>query len=518
MCERDVIVIGGGVNALACATLLARAGRRVVLCEASEVLGGTAAVDEFAPGFRCPAVFCSADRLHPALAVELDLASHGLEVARGGDTLLLRPGETPLRLPAEDPGRPFGETDRAALARFEALCGRIQRALGPLLSERLPTVQPRGLGDLLELVTAALRLRRLGRRDMPEAIRMLPMPARDIVQEWFADEALRAAVVQPALACSWLGPFSPGGGLSLLLHRPMNGLLAPPRLPVGGGGVAGALSRAAVVAGVDVRCSAPVAKIRVHDERVAGVVLEDGTEIHAPAVVSGTDPRSTMLGLLERGWLEPDVATAYGNVRARGTVSVVRLALDALPEVDGIDAGGWLRLGPSTAYQEQAFDHAKYGTLPEAPIIDALLPSLHDSSLAPAGKHVLHARVQYTPHLLAGGAWDAAARRCVIDTAVRALDACLPGVAARVLHADALTPADIQARWRLSGGHPNHAEVALDQALYLRPIAGWYDYATPVAGLYLCGPGCHPGGGVTGSPGRNAARRVLEEWPSLTER
>lgn len=515
----DVIVVGGGHNGIVCATYLARGGRKVLLLEASTRLGGTAATDEFAPGFRAPAAFASIGRLSTRVSKELDLQRHGLRTLTGsGPTVMLRDGE-PLKIAAGDPAASFdsvGGPEGAAYRELERILRRTASALEGVLTARLPQIDPRGMGDLIDLLGMGWKLRRLGRRDMPEAMRLLPMALRDIARERFDDPTLQAAVAFPGLAHSWLGPFSAGGGLATLLHRPAGhrSLFDAPRFAAGGpGGLAAALVGAAEAAGVELRTNAPVARVLAGADRVRGVLVGKAEEIPASCVVSGIGPRRTLTRLLEPGWLDASSLDAARNIRSRGTTSYVRFALGGLPDfgLAAQELGGRLRIGATLEALEQAFDNAKYERLPDEPMVELTLPSIAEAEMAPAGKHVLHARVQYTPHTLRESDWSTEGSR--LGTIVSAaIEAHAPGFGGLVEAVDVVTPADIERRWGLEGGHLYHAELALDQSTYMRPMPGWYDYATPLRGLYLTGPGCHPGGGLTGIPGRNAAARVNEDW------
>ncbi len=513
----DVVVIGGGHNGLTAANYLARAGRRVLVLEARSTFGGTASSVEFAPGVSAPMLFASVDMLHPSVVSDLDLGKHGLQTVSGADCTTVLGASEPLQISGGGVSSQLSADDQRAYQEFELLLSRIASALEPVMGGALPEIEVAGVGAVFELLTLGWRMRRLGRRDMPQAMRLLPMSLRDIVQERFDDERLRAAVAWRGLAASWLGPWSPGGGYTLLYHRPAWGgpIFGAPKFAVGGtGSVADALVAAATAAGVELRASARVARIRVDDDRAVGVVLEDGEEVPCQAVMSAIDPRTTLTSLLDKGWLDPGHVAAAQNIRMRGTVAAVRIAASTLPKVPGLDESAWagrVQIGDSLAYLERSFDAAKYGRLPEQPIVDVTVPSLSDSTLAPAGTHVMHAWVQYVPHTFGDSGWDSK-RDELSKSVVDAIDQQAPGFAGAVQHIDVTTPADLEHDLGIPGGHAYHGELSMDQLLYMRPIAGWYDHRTPVDGLYLGGPGCHPGGGITGIPGKNAAARLGADW------
>lgn len=512
MSSETVIVIGAGHNGLTAAAYLARAGRNVRVLEQTDRVGGLAAFDEIgAANNRVPTVFPETDRLHPSIVADLRLERYGLRIRKGGGTLLPRPGGDSLYVPPD--GIPDGvdEEDGRALRELERFIGEIGRALDSALSDDLPDPDPRGARDLLELLALGWRLRRLGREGMLEAMRLLPMSLRDILEERIEDERLRAALAWAGLKGGATGPWAPGGGFSLAFRRPAwcPHLFPAPCLTTGPS-LAETLADATTAAGGEIRTGVRVERIRVREGTVVGIVTAEGEEVDGTTVLSGTDPRTTLLNLLEPGWLETDVLEAAGNIRGAGSVSVARIVLtEPLASRDparGTRPIGRVQIGSTLQRLEEASDQAKYGGLPERPVLELTCADADDG-----GKQAVHAWVQYTPRELREGSWDEE-RDTLGELVVATVDECLPGFASSVESVDVITPADIEARFGIRGGHPYHVELALDQVLYMRPMPGCYDGRTPVTGLYLAGPGIHPGGGgITGLPGKLVAERVLED-------
>ncbi len=502
MADYDVIVIGGGHNGLTAAAYLARGGKRTLLLEARGEVGGSLSNATFGE-HSAPLGFATVDNLHPGVVDDLDLTGHGLELSDGSGTLVLGDATEPLWLPADDPATNLSADDRAGLAELQRLLTLAGVAMKPILSGPLPTVEPTGIGDLFELLMAGWRLRSLGKRDMPDVMRLLPMTLRDIVEEHVSDPRLQAAIACPALHGTWLGPWSAGGGFALLHHNPpwRSQLLGPPRFAKGGPtALAAALAAAATKNGATVRTNARVAGIRVADDRAIGVTLTDGETIDAGAILSACDPTTTLVDLLQPGWLAPETQRAAQLIRYRGTVATARFALAEVPALPVPEAvGGRVQIGASLVALEQAFDPAKYDEIPAAPSIEL---TFLDTETGP----VAHAWVQ---HVSAGAAADADGRQLVLEAISATIEAALPGFTAQVRAADLSTAVDFHSELGLAGGHLYHGELGMDQILYMRPIPGMYDHSTPIEGLYLGGPGTHPGGGVTGLPGKLSAARIL---------
>ncbi len=517
----DAVIIGAGHNGLLCAAYLARAGRSVLVLERREVVGGSAVTEEFAPGFRCSGTFAGVESFDPGIAAELKLEENGLSLLEPGGILIPDPGgETLYLAPPNGNGTVKGcpPADAAALGDFDAFLRRLGDALAQVLGKPLPDLEPSGLGGILELLGTGWLLRRMGGRDLTEAMRFLPMPIADVLDERFESGALKAAIGAGGITGSWLGPRSPGSALNLVLHRlgSCRGALGFPRLAAGGtGSLTEALRKAAEAAGATIRTGAEVARVLTKKGAATGVVLASGEEIPAKTVISNADPKTTLLSLVEPAALSPSFLLAARNVRSRGTVAIVKFALDQLPAFTGAPGGpeplaGRIQIGACLDDLEKAFDETKYGRLPERPYLDLTIPSVSDPGLAPdEDQHVLSAWVQFPPYHLREKSWDEA-RDDLGDVVMRRIEEHAPGFTETIVAREVLTPLDLEQRFGVGEGCLYHAEPALDQFLYMRPLPGWGRHRMPIDGLYLCGSGTHGGGGLTGLAGRNAARVVLQ--------
>ena len=510
----DCIVIGGGHNGLVCAATLARGGRSVLVLEAAAQVGGAALTREFAPGFR---VSAGAHLLHlmPAdLLRELRLESHGLEwAARGMTTTALVPGGARLCLTAEGAEHGLSAADVQAYAAYTARMRRFAAALVPMFSRAPPRLGKQGWADRLALLRIGWQIRRLGRRDMRELLRIGGMNVYDLLEENFESAALKGALGFDAVLGANFGPRSPGTVLTLLYRLAAESAAGASGMsqPKGGmGALCNALAKAASAAGATIRTGAQVAGILVEGDRASGVVLESGESISAQNVISSADPKTTFLRLLGPRHLDTGFVRRVKHIRARGLAAKLHLALNRAPSFGGATESGLrgrLLIAPSLQHIEHAYNHAKYGEFSAAPVMEITVPTVNDPTLAPAGQHVLSAIVQYAPYALKGG-WESGRQR-FMDTAVDVLERVAPGLRSSIIGAELLTPADMEQEFRISGGHWHHGDLAFDQFLMVRPVPGAAQYRTPLEGLFLCGAGCHPGGGVMGIAGRNAARRVL---------
>ncbi len=515
MTDRDrIVVVGAGHNGLVCAAYLARASREVIVLEAGAQVGGAAITREIAKGFRVSGCAHLSYLLDAGIARDLKLASHGLKWARTGlKTVVLASGGDHLVL---DRGRlesgTLSESDRTALAVYHARMLKFARVLARQHNRRPPRIGAGGGSELFGAAMLGFDIRRLGREPMREFLRIAGINIFDVLEETFDSALLKGALAFDAVLGTNLGPRSNNSALALLHRlsgqaRGGDGL----SLPEGGmGAVSEAIAGAARAAGATIRTGSPVARITQDGDRISGVELEDGERIAAGTVVSNADPSRTLLALLGARHFETGFVHRVRHIRSKGMAAKLHLALDALPGFARLPAelaGERLVIAPDPVYLEHAFDHAKYGQCSPDPALEITIPSVHDKSLAPAGKHVLSAIVQYAPY--DPRASTDAARRELLERTLGVLERHAPGLRRQIVASELLLPADIEREFRITGGHWHHGELALDQLLMLRPIPGAAQYAMPVPGLFLCGAGCHPGGGVMGSAGRNAANAVL---------
>jgi phytoene dehydrogenase-like protein len=512
----DCIVIGAGHNGLTCAAYLARAGRRVLVLEAASRPGGAAGTREFAPGFRASSCAHLLHLMPGWLLEELRLARHGLRMAaeRMPTLALASAGAMPIPADADSAAHDLSEADAREFRRYASTMKRLSRALRPLLEAVPPRLGSSAWRDRLTLVTLGARLRLLGRSDMRELLRIAGMCVQDLLDEHFESPLLKGALAFDAVLGTNLGPRSPGSVFTLLYRLAAgSGNAASLAQPLGGlGALTEALAGAALGAGAELRLATSVARVIVTEDSASGVVLESGERLEADCVVSSADPQTTFLRLLGAEHLDAGLVRRVSHLRTLGMTAKLHLALERVPQftaLAGAAPTGRLVLAPSLQAVERAFNDAKYGNFSAAPLLEIIVPTAVDPGLAPPGRHVLSAVVQYAPYRVAGG-WEGR-REQFLDTILQTLEAHAPGLRDSVRAAELLTPLDIEAQFRIAGGHWHHAELALDQFFMVRPVAGAAQYRAPVRGLFLCGAGCHPGGGVMGLAGRNAARQILAQ-------
>jgi phytoene dehydrogenase-like protein len=521
----DAIVVGGGHNGLVCAAYLARAGRKVLVLERRERIGGAAVTEEVFPGFRFSVFSYVVSLLRPEIIRDLELPRHGLHILPLESTLTPLPnGDYLAQWNDHDQNRRelarHSLRDAEAYDEFGLMLHQMARAVKPLLAMAPPDPTSLGFGELRAMKGLAGYFRSLGPGRFNRLTKLLTMSSADFLDEWFESEALKATKSASGIIGTLLGPRSPGTAYVLLHHYmgELDGVFRAWGFAKGGNGsVSAAIAGAAQAAGAEIRCNAPVQSVVVSYGRARGVVLENGEEIRAKLVVSGADPRRTFLDLVGEKHLPAPFVESIRRFRFRGASAKVNLALGELPNftclpADGMNGRPHLRgaisISPSVAYLERAYDQAKYGEPSREPYMDIVIPSLIDPAMAPPGKHVMSIFVQYAPYHVNGG-WTDARREALGDSVVDTLSQYAPNLKGAILHRQVVTPADIERIVGLTEGNIFQGELSLQQMFFLRPVTAWAKYRTPVSGLYQCGAGTHPGGGVMGASGRNAALQIL---------
>jgi phytoene dehydrogenase-like protein len=515
------VVIGGGHNGLTAAAYLARAGRRVLVLERRHIVGGAAVTEEVFPGFRFSVCSYVVSLLRPEIIRELDLPRHGLEILPLDGTFTPMPGGDYLWR-TNDHGKTRREIarhsrlDAEAYDEYAKAMVEMARAVKPILGMTPPdplSLHPRDLGALLFLGN---RFRRLSAEDRINQLQLMTMSAADFLDQWFETDVLKATMAASGIIGTFLGVRSPGTAYVLLHHYmgEIDGAFRSWGFARGGtGAISNAIASAAREAGAEIRTEASVARILTSGGHATGVALANGDEIEADLVLSSVDPRLTFLRLLDAKELPCDFVDDIRRYRFRGSSGKVNLALDALPEFTclpgaGPHLRGAISISPSVDYMERAYDQAKYGEFSRRPYIDMVIPSLTDPSIAPPGKHVMSCFVQYAPYALKNGTWDEQ-RDSFGDTVIDTIAEFAPNIRNIIRQRQVLTPLDLEREFGLTEGNIFQGELTLEQLFFLRPAPGWAQYTTPIRNLWMCGSAAHPGGGVMGAPGRNAARRIL---------
>jgi phytoene dehydrogenase-like protein len=520
---RDVVIIGGGHNGLVTAFYLAKAGFKPLVLERAPQVGGAAITNDFHPGFRCSTLSHSAGPLLPDIVRDMELEKRDLRLitpdvcvtAFSPDGRALSLYQDVTKSAAEIAA--FSEKDAAKYPEFEKSLGKISKVIAEALATTPPDIDHPSSGDLWSMLKTGRAIRSLGKRDMFRLLRWGPMAVADLASEYFETELLRAVIAARGVFGTFLGPWSAGSALMLLIraagdpHPAGSGFFA-----AGGmGALTQAMATAATAAGAEIRTGAEVIEIRVHDGAAAGVLLATGEQIHARAVISNADPKSTLLKLTDSTHLSPDFVQKLQHYRGNGTVAKVNLALSGLPKFTALEDGdvsalkGRIHIGHEIDYLERAFDESKYGNFSRQPYLEATIPSLTDPTLAPGGQHVMSIYMQYAPYKLKGD-WDTQ-RNALGQTVVQTLAKYAPNLAELILRHQIITPKDLEDVYGMTGGQIFHGDLALDQFFTMRPLLDWARYRTPIKNLYLCGSGTHPGAGLTGGSGVNAAREILKE-------
>jgi phytoene dehydrogenase-like protein len=516
----DAIIVGGGHNGLVCAAYLARAGRKVLVLERRERIGGAALTEEVFPGFKFSVFSYVVSLLRPEIIRDLELPRHGLHILPLESTLTPLPNDYLIQWNDHDQNRRelarHSLRDAEAYDEFGLMLHQMARAVKPLLAMAPPDPTSLAFGELLGMKRLAEHFRALGAKRFNQLTKLLTMSSAEFLDEWFETEALKATKSASGIIGTLLGPRSPGTAYVLLHHYmgELDGVFRAWGFAKGGNGsVSAAIGAAAQAAGAEIRCNASVQKVLVSYGKARGVVLENGEEIRAKLVVSSADPRRTFLGLVDEKHLPGPFLESIRRFRFRGSSAKVNLALGELPNFTclpgrGPHLRGAVSISPSVAYLERAYDQAKYGEPSSEPYMDIVIPSLLDPEMAPPGKHVMSIFVQYAPYHVNGG-WTDARREALGDAVVNTLSQYAPNLKGAILHRQVVTPADIERIVGLTEGNIFQGELSLQQMFFLRPVPSWAKYRTPVSGLWQCGAGTHPGGGVMGASGRNAALQIL---------
>src|SRR5256884_2407987 len=525
MADRRVVIIGGGHNGLITAFYLAKAGFKPLVLERRAQVGGAAITDEFHPGFRCSTLAHAAGPIRPDIVRAMQLAKHGLKLITPEVAVVaLSPEGRALHLyndtkkSAEEITK-FSPKDGTRYSEFQESLTQMGRVIAKALVLAPPSIDNPNRGDLWGMLQTGRAIRNLGKKNMYRLLRWGPMAVADLVAEFFDTELLRATIAARGIFGTFLGPWSAGSSLVLLIRAA--GDVHPAgssTFALGGmGAVTQAMASSAQKAGAEIRTDAEVIEVRVRDGSATSVILSTGEEISAEAIVSNADPKRTLLKLVDPIHLSPDFVMKLQHYRMPGTVAKVNLALAGLPKFTALDGGddsgalsGRIHIGPEIDYLERAFDESKYGNFSRQPYLEITFPSVTDPSLAPAGKHVMSIYVQYAPYKLKGGDWESQ-RVALGDAVVKTVTQYAPNLPELILRHQIITPQDLEDTYGLTGGHIFHGELALDQFFTMRPLLDWARYRTPIGNLYLCGSGTHPGAGLTGGSGANASPEILKD-------
>ncbi|MGA8764895.1 MAG: NAD(P)/FAD-dependent oxidoreductase [Candidatus Sulfotelmatobacter sp.] len=521
--QRDIVMIGGGHNGLVAAFYLAKAGFKPLVIERRNQVGGAAITEEFHPGFRCSTLAHTAGPIRPDILRDMQLEKHGLQLITPEVAVTaLTPDGRALSLyqdaqKSSQEIAAFSQKDAAKYPEFEQSLGKMGKVIAEALATTPPDIDHPSRGDLWSMLKTGRAIRNLGKRDMYRLLRWGPMAVADLAAEYFETELLRAVIAARGIFGTFLGPWSAGSSLVLLIRAAGDSHPAGSAFFAAGGmgALTQAMASSAQAAGAEIRTGVEVIEIRVKDGAASGVLLSTGEEINAKAVISNADPKRTLLKLTDPLHLSPDFVQKLRHYRGNGTVAKVNLALSGLPNFTALKNGngsalkGRIHIGNEIDYLERAFDESKYGNFSRQPYLEATIPSLTDSTLAPEGKHVMSIYMQYAPYKMKGN-WEDQ-RKALGQTVVQTLAQYAPNLPEMILTHQIITPQDLEDVYGLTGGQIFHGDLALDQFFTMRPLLDWARYRTPIDNLYLCGSGTHPGAGLTGGSGANAARQILKE-------
>ncbi len=523
MPKYDAIIIGGGHNGLVTAAYLARAGRKVLVLERRELLGGCAVTEEIWPGYRVSTGAYLTSLMQERVIRDLDLPRYGYIVDAkdpaffsvfpdGRHFFMWQDRAKTLAEIAK-----FSRRDAEVYPAYEDQLERIAQVVEDLLLAIPPQFPPTGVGDLIDYLKLAAKMRGLPPRHIVALVKIFTQSAAEFLDEWFESEQVKVTLATDGVIGANGGPRSPGTAY-ILLHHCMGGVAGHRGLwgfvRGGMGAVSDAIAASARGKGAEIRTNAPVARVLVRGGRAYAVALENGEEIEAAQIASNLDPKITFLRLLAERDLPAEFVDAIRHFRIEGTSCKINLALSGLPEftaypgTPGPHHRATMHICPSIEYVERAWDDAKYGRPSQNPLLELTIPTMYDSSLAPPGRHIMGIFLQYAPYTLREGAWDEL-REPFGDRVISLIEEYAPNIRSIVERRQVLSPLDLERRFGITGGNIFHGEMSLDQMFVMRPVAGWARYRTPVPGLFLCGSGAHPGGGVMGAPGYNCAREML---------
>src|SRR5437870_10074924 len=520
----DAIVIGGGHNGLTSAAYLAKAGKKVLVLERRHVLGGAAVTEELYPGFKYSVCSYVVSLLRPEVIRELELPKYDLEIIPLDSTFTpLLDGNYLARWGDHAKTRReiarHSTTDAETYEQYGQRMVQMAMAVKPMLSIVPPEPASWNPREIFSLASVGKHFRDLGETLLYDLIKLMTMSSADFLDEWFATEVLKATMSASGIIGTFMGPRSPGTAYVLLHHYmgELDGAFRSWGFARGGmGTISRVIADAARHFGAEIRTQAPVDRVLIKNGRAYGVVLDSGEEIQANIIVSGVDPKRTFLKMVDAQQLGPEFLQQVNNFKIRGSSAKVNLALDALPDFTSLPGAGphlsgAISISPSIDYIERAYDDAKYADYSRRPYLDIIIPSMLDPSMAPPGKHVMSIFVQYAPYHLKDGSWPQR-REEFGDNAIETLSEYAPNIKNIILHRQVVTPWDLEQEFGLTEGNIFQGELTLDQLFFLRPIAGWARYRTPIKNLYMCGAGTHPGGGVMAASGRLAALEILKAW------
>jgi phytoene dehydrogenase-like protein len=520
----DIIIVGGGHNGLVTAAYLARAGRRVLVLERRELVGGCSVTEEVWPGYKVSTAAYLSSLMQERIISDLELERFGYHVDAKDPAFFSAFPDNRYLFMWQDEQKTlseiakFSEYDAAIFPAYENQLERLSSVVESLLLTTPPEFPPRSPGDFFDYLKLASKFAGLGARDTIALVKIFTKSAADLLDEWFESEEVKVTLATDGVIGANGGPRSPGTAY-ILLHHVMGGVGGKRGLwgfvRGGMGGVSNSIADSARSRGVEIRTNAAVEKILVIGGEVRGVVLQGGEEIYAPVVASNLTPHQTFLRLMDPRELPPQLVAPLGAYRSEGTSCKINLALNGLPDframpgTPGPQHRATMHICPSIEYVERAWDDAKYGKPSQSPLIEMTIPTMYDPSLAPPGKHIMGIFLQYAPYTLRGSNWDEQ-REPFANRVIDLIEEYAPGFRSRIEHMQVLTPLDLERHFGLTGGNIFHGEMSLDQMFVMRPVPGCARYRTPIRGLYLCGSGTHPGGGVMGAPGHNAAREILK--------